>query len=149
MNLLFDLNQANAENKISIAVFIDLTRAFNSINDTILLSKLEQYGFRGDTLEFFRSYLSNRPHRTRIGDVLSTPLISNLGIAQGSTLGPLLFNIYVNDIIDSIDDCSIIAYADDTIIYCSGHCFGILQARIQASLTKFYQASHLNSRLIT
>ena len=145
LNLLSDLNQANANNQTTLAVFIDLTQAFNSINHTILLSKLFQYGVHGDTLNFFESYLRSRPHVTVINNkYVSKPLISELGIAQGSSLGPLLFIIYMNDLISAITDCSLIAYADDVVIYASNHNTSILSHRIKTALDKFHDLTNIN-----
>ena len=104
------------ENLFSINVFIDLSKAFDTINHKILLGKLEKYGVRGHALKFIKSYISDRKYRVKLGDCYSTSSVSNIGTAQGSVLAPLFFLIYVNDLPKFIDKCFPIFYADDTTL---------------------------------
>ena len=85
----------NLENKsTTCAIFLDLAKAFHTVNHQILLSKLYAYGIRGIPFELMQSYLSNRKQCTVINKVKS----SSLGVPQGSTLGPLLFLIYIHNL---------------------------------------------------
>ena len=95
------------------ALLTDLSKAFDCLNHELLIAKLDAYNFDNSSLEFIRSYLSNRKHRTKINNTLSEWAEIFDGIPQGSILGPLLFNIYMNDIFYFVRG-SITNYADDT-----------------------------------
>lgn len=102
------------------SVFIDFTKAFDSINHDILFCKLASLGINGPALELLRSYLLDRTQTVNISGVLSEKTIVNKGVPQGSILGPLLFLIYINDLphcLTPATDC--ILYADDTTIFTS------------------------------
>lgn len=99
-------------------IFMDLKRAFGTIDRRKLLEKLYQYGIRGVVLEWLKSYLSNRKQKVRFNDTWSKEIENEFGVLQGSVLGPLLFIIYINDIIGVCsEDCNIKMFADDTLIY--------------------------------
>ena len=106
--------------KIPINFYIDLSKAFDSLNHNILLHKLTFYGVRNSVITLLRSYLSNRQQYVQIDDVSSSMLLNNTGVIQGSIVGPLLFNILINDIIMSRDKFNFILYADDTTFECHG-----------------------------
>ena len=95
-------------------LFIDLKKAFDTIDHEILLSKLELYGFKGVSLNLFRDYLSDRTQVTVINNVNSETSFISCGVPQGSILGPLLFLLYIND----LPNCNLLSdvrmYADDT-----------------------------------
>lgn len=103
-----------------IAVFLDFKRAFETIERGILVQKLEKYGIRGNELNWFRSYLTGRTQRTKVGNVLSEPLGVDLGVPQGSVLGVMLFLLYINDVKCVLKFCKIMLFADDALIYISG-----------------------------
>ena len=100
--------------KYSINLFIDFKKAFDTLNHNILLQKLELYGIRGPVFNLIKSYLSNRGMRVKIGDSFSSYRFVNIGIPQGSILGPLLFILYVNDMPGFTDEIFTVMYADDS-----------------------------------
>ena len=102
-----------------IALFMDLSKAFDTIDHNILLHKLYNYGIRGIVWSWIKSYLSNRQQYVSIDGVKSPISPINCGVPQGSILGPLLFLIYINDIVNSSPILSFILFADDTNILLS------------------------------
>ena len=97
-----------------ICFFLDLSKAFDTLDHNILLKKLQFYGIQGTCLEWFRSYLSNRTQFVEIDGIQSVSQTINTGVPQGSILGPLLFIIYMNDINTASNKFEAILYADDT-----------------------------------
>ena len=100
-------------------VLIDLSKAFDTINHPLLLAKLYAYGFSKQTLAVICSYLSNQKQRIKINNVFSSWKDLILGVPQGSFLGLLLFNIYLNDLFFFLKDVSICNFANGTTIYIS------------------------------
>ena len=102
------------DNQSPFCVFIDLSKAFDTINHSILLAKLKYYGFDQNALSWFKSYLTDRKQFVEVDGYKSETKNIRTGVPQGSTLGPLLFIIYMNDINDVSDALSSILFADDT-----------------------------------
>ena len=100
--------------KFACGVFVDLQKAFDTVNHDILPSKLDYYVINGIANEWLRSYLTNRCQSVRLGDVCSDEMNINCGVPQGSILGPLLFTIYINDMHKAFDKCLVHHFADDT-----------------------------------
>ena len=98
------------------AVFCDVSKAFDKVWHKGLIYKLKLYGIRGNLLNWFTSYLENRSQRVVIQGTRSTTKYIEAGVPQGSVLGPLLFLVYINDIVENIN-CNIRLFADDTSIY--------------------------------
>ena len=97
--------------KICILTLCDLSKAFDSVSHENLLSKCSK--LKIDSF-WFSSYIKNRSQSVRINNTISGKENVNYGVPQGSILGPILFSIYVNDLVEKIDACSMIQYADDT-----------------------------------
>ena len=98
-------------------ISIDLKKAFDTVDHEILCQKLEHYGVVGKELSWFKSYLSNRKQYCRINGVDSNINDINIGVPQGSCLGPLLFLVYINDFSCILKSSKVSTYADDTSIY--------------------------------
>ena len=103
-----------------MAVFVDLTKAFNTVNHVILLIKLIKLDITGTLLSWCRSYLSNRPQYTIANNKLSNPELVRCGVPQGPIPGPLFFLVYINDLMSSLKSVSVQMYGDDTVLYVSG-----------------------------
>ena len=114
LHLTEDIRKAIDENKFAIGVFIDLQKAFDTVDHNILLKKLHHYGIRGTANKWFDSYLSNRSQFVTINGTNSDPKPMKFGVPQGSVLGPLLFLIYINDLHSAINYCTTRHFADDT-----------------------------------
>ena len=150
LNLMYNINKANTDKSHFAAVFIDLTKAFDTINHNFLLSKLSHYGFRSNSLFLFANYIKNRLQYTVIEKHISSPLIANCGVAQGSSMGPLLFDIYVNDVVNCLEYCSILIYADDIVLFFSSKSVNDLETHINAdllNLNNWFNFNHLHINL--
>ena len=116
------------------AAFLDLSKAFDTVNHESLISKLECLGLDQDSIDWFKSYLSERSQTTSVGDIVSAFAPMSIGVPQGSILGPLLFIIYVND----LPSCKIVSnmtiYADDTVLYYSSNDANKLEETLNADL---------------
>ena len=116
LELIYRITNKMDTNEIPLNIFFDLSKAFDTIDHSILLNKLKYYGLKGPTLNVFQSYLSNRNQYTEIEDTTSTILPIQVGVPQGSILGPILFIIYVNDLPQCSNKFDFIMYADDTTL---------------------------------
>ena len=101
-------------------VFIDLKKAFDLVDHKCLLHKLEHYGVRGPSCNWFLNYLCTRSQKVKFGKELSSSLLLDYGVPQGSLLAPLIFVLYINDLPQCLLRSNISKYADDNIIYTTG-----------------------------
>jgi len=111
------IKQTIESKKYGCGVFIDLKKAFDTVNHQILLTKLEHYGIRNIALELFKSYLKNRKQFVSLNGVESDMNTVTCGVPQGSVLGPILFLLYINDLPNISNKLKIFLFADDTNIY--------------------------------
>ena len=108
------IREALDNDNFACGIFVDLQKAFDTVNHEILLKKLEHYGIRGISNDWFRSYLHNRKQFVSINGFESSNKVIEHGVPQGSVLGPLLFLIYINDLHNSIKHSEVFHFADDT-----------------------------------
>ena len=117
-------------------VFIDLKKAFDTVDHNILCIKLKLYGVQQRELSWFESYLFNRKQFCRVSGVDSKIREMEVGVPQGSCLGPLLFLIYINDLPQAVQDSTISMYADDTSLCYQSHDLTRLNQAINSDLQK-------------
>lgn len=119
-----------------IGVFLDLRKAFDTVAHRILLDRLDKMGIRGIANKLLKSYLEGRTQRVKISNTLSDHLQVGFGVPQGTVLGPLLFNIYINQILSLLDDGSVFCFADDTAIIVSGECWNSTIEKAEIAMSK-------------
>ena len=134
------------DRKSVFGVSIDFRKAFDTVCHDVLLRKLERYGVRGCVLSWFRSYLHGRTQSVRIGSMLSAPRVVSCGVPQGSVLGPTLFILYVNDIVNVSNDAHFTLFADDTTLAFSDRDYTSLIERTNLNLSRLYDWT-VNNRL--
>ena len=125
-------------------VFIDLKKAFDTVDHKILVDKLKMYGVNGLEHDWFTLYLDNRKQFCRINGSSSDVEGINCGVPEGSCLGPLLFLIYINDLPFSLQKSHVSMYADDTTISLSSKSIGDLQNDLNLDLLKLQDWLHAN-----
>ena len=139
---------------IAIWIYLDLSKAFDSLYYDIFLSKLKYYGLQWKALQLLKSYISGRCQYVQLSDVKSSTHAVVCGIPQGSVLGPLLFNIYINDITNATSKFNVIMYADDTTLVSTLENFGtlnniaVIEDEINKEITKISHWLHSNKLLL-
>lgn len=139
-NLYLGIN----DGEVAAAVFCDLSKAFDCVNHGILLWKLEKYGIRGTSLDWFRSYLTARFQKVNFNRKSSEQIEIQYGVPQGSVLGPLLFLVYINDLAGINIKGKFTLYADDSTILWVGKNAIELQNYINEDLTKVKEWTDAN-----
>ena len=140
--------RASLDNKDHcIAIAVDLSKAFDSISHSLLISKLKAYGFTESAVNLIRSYLHDRLQRVRIGNNYSDWKTIQHGVPQGSKLGPLLFNLFINDLTYFVNNAKLRLYADDTTLYLSHPNQYTLESRSQSKfdvLQSWFKRNYLS-----
>ena len=139
-----EIKESIDNGKFGCGIFIDLKKAFDTVNHKILLMKLEHYGIRGFLLKWFETYLTDRKQFVFYNGVKSETLSISCGVPQGSVLGPLLFLIYINDLPNISDKLSFFLFADDTNIYYESNDLIEIEKTVNKELKKFSQWLNLN-----
>ena len=128
----------------TIAAFIDLKKAFDTVDLAILIKKLNQAGIRNGTLKWCQNYLSGRSQRTIANGKTSDSLLVTCGVPQGSVLGPLFFLVFINDLEYTLTNCNFKLYADDYVLYHTGINAENSAKLLQSNLDKFGYWCRLN-----
>ena len=138
---LIDIIEALEKRECTIGVFLDFSKAFDTVNHEILLRKLERYGVRGIPNLWIRSYLSNRTQFVTFNGTRSELRHINCGVPQGSVLGPLLFLIYINDLglVLNSKKTKLIMFADDSNLFAHGKDMNGLQTSVNIALENVRQ----------
>ena len=149
LHLLKSVSESNDKpsRDVTLALFLDLSKAFDTINHTTLLAKLSHYGIRGTSNNWFRSYLTGRKQYTEVNNMQSRTMNINCGVPQGSVLGPLLFIIYTNDLPNSLNYTHAILFADDTTIYTKSDNIKTLYQNVNSDLNglnEWFKANKLS-----
>ena len=130
--------------KFGCGIFVDLRKAFDTVNHEILLNKLEHYGVRESILKWFQSYLFDCKQFVSFNGESSGLLVNNCGVPQGSVLGPLLFLLYINDLPNISEVLNFYLFADDTNIYYQSNSLNELGKAVNKELSKLYLWLNVN-----
>lgn len=139
-----DWSQKIENGEVIIAVFLDLKRAFETINRKLLIKKLECYGETENSLKLFESYLHNRTQQLNYNCEVSSKRQSNIGVPQGSRLGPILFDLYINDFRNVVKHSVLNLFADDTLLSVSASTTQEATDKINEDLTNVSKWLKLN-----
>ena len=133
-NFTDDILKHMDNKQVTGVVYLDLKKAFDTVNHQVLMKKLKRIGVQGQTLCWFQSFLSNRSQQTIIANSLSESLKITVGVPQGSILGPLLCIIYINGVQSCLENCRMVIFADDIAMFCPASTAVELQAKLDFDL---------------
>ena len=139
INITEKIRSALDDGKVTCGIFIDLQKAFDTVNHEILLKKMEYYGFRGKINGWLRSYLCERKQKVTINGFESVNRVVNHGVPQGSVLGPILFLLYINDLHTCIKHSTTYHFADDTNLLNISPNYKTLQKELNEDLRSLVQ----------
>ena len=142
--LIDNIMNAIDEGNIVVGLFLDFQKAFDTVNHDILLQKLLKYGIRGTAYDWMRSYLSCRSQYVVFNNAQSPKSNVTCGVPQGSVLGPLLFLLYINDIVNVSTALLPIIFADDTNLFLKGKCVNEVIRLMNCEIEKIVHWLHAN-----
>jgi retron-type reverse transcriptase len=138
LSITDNIQQAIEKGWYSCGIFLDFSKAFDTVNHDILLNKLDHYGIRGLAYDWFSSYLSNRCQFVSIRHIKSDETPIKYGVPQGSVLGPLLFLLYIHDFHNCSDIFKFNIFADDTNLFHTNANLVNLEITINRNLEKIF-----------
>jgi retron-type reverse transcriptase len=136
LSIIDKIQKAIDERDFSCGIFLDLSKAFDTVNHEILIKKLEHYGIRGVAKHWFESYLRGRYQTVTVNNTKSSTNIISCGVPQGSVLGPILFVLYVNDFHHSSNLFDFHLFADDANLFYRHKNINILQSDVNTELNR-------------
>eukprot|EP00794_Sanderia_malayensis_P016349 gene16349-17993_t len=132
-----NIRRSMDQGELTGAIFVDLSKAFDTIGHWTIINKLPKFGINGLAKDWLSSYLFGRHQRVGYKGKLSSPSPIYCGVPQGSILGPLLFLLIFYDSTESITTCQMVMYADDTVLFCSHKSMGQIRVNLQQDFDCF------------
>ena len=145
MTLMDKLIASLEKKEYVIGIFLDFSKVFDTVDNSILLRKLSHYGIRGNALNWFESYLSGRTQYVTYNGVSSQYKSISCGVPQGSILGPQLFLVYINDLCSLCKHTTPLLFADDTNLFCNGTDLQQMEKCINDELAQISQWLKVNT----